>query len=279
MKNYIKLLRVKHYIKNFLIFIPMFFDQSVFDGEKVKNAIVGWLSFCFISSAVYVLNDLKDVEKDRMHPTKKNRPIACGAIKEKEAIGLLIVCIICSLACCIMTKCYEGFLFVGVYFLINILYSCGLKNKPLIDIIILTAGFVIRIYYGAVITNTEVSGWLFLVVVTGSIYMGLGKRRNELKKQTESREVLKYYTYSFLDKNMYVCVALVNVFYALWAMDFNDVRMIWTVPLFIIILMKYSLNIEGDSDGDPVEVIIHDKGIMAMTLCYAIFMFLLLYVL
>lgn len=154
----------------------------------------------------------------------------------------------------------------------------GLKNLPIIDVTILAAGFVLRMFYGGIITDVIISKWLYLVVVTGSLYMGLGKRRNELRAQTDTRDVLKLYNESFLDKNMYVCITLVNVFYALWSIEMPNTRMIWTVPFFMIILMYYSLIIEGDSDGDPVEVIIRDKKLIGIISAYMICIFLLIYV-
>ena len=165
-----------------------------------------------------------------------------------------------------------------LYFLLNVLYSLGLKNKPIIDVAILASGFVIRVLYGGIITGVAISKWLYLVIVTGSLYMGLGKRRNELRAQTDTREVLKYYNENFLDKNMYVCVALVNVFYAIWSIEMPNSWMIWTVPLFIVLLMRYSLDVEGDSDGDPVEVIVHDKALIGIIIAYAICIFLFLYI-
>lgn len=127
------------------------------------------------------------------------------------------------------------------------------------------------------VTGVEVSTWLYLVVVTGSLYMGLGKRRNELKQQNNSREVLKYYNESFLDKNMYVAVAIVIVFYALWTIESSNEVLAWTVPVFIIILMRYSFDVEGDSDGDPIEVLLHDKVLIILSVIYVISIFVILY--
>lgn len=154
----------------------------------------------------------------------------------------------------------------------------GLKNKPIIDIVILAAGFVIRIFYGGMITGVSISKWLYLVITSGSLYMGLGKRRNEMKKQTDTRDVLKYYNVDFLDKNMYVCVALTIVFYVLWTYEMPNAQISWTIPIFIILLMSYSLDVEGNSDGDPVEVILHDKILIGILILYALFIFGLLYV-
>ncbi len=154
-----------------------------------------------------------------------------------------------------------------------------MKNRPIVDVIVLAAGFVIRILYGGFLTEIAISGWLYLVVITGALYMGLGKRRNELQKQSDSdtREVLKYYSETFLDKNMYVCVALVDVFYALWSIEIANSYMKWTVPVFIIIMMRYSYDIEGHSDGDPVEVLAQDRLLLLLSAAYAIGITVLLY--
>lgn len=277
--EYLKLLRVKHYIKNLLVFIPIFFAGEFFQFSKLGILILGFVSFCLVSSAIYILNDIKDVEKDRRHPTKKNRPIASGKIKKTTAIKIMIICL--AFLCIIMFIIgkLEAAVLLMIYFVLNVMYSLGLKNVPILDIAILASGFIIRIFYGGAIADIEISKWLYLVVTTGSLYMGLGKRRNELKQQNDTRKVLQYYSVPFLDKNMYVCVALTNVFYALWTFEMPNPKMSWTVPIFIIILMFYSLDTEKDSDGDPVEVILNDKFLIGIVVAYAVCIFLLLYVL
>ena len=279
MKTYLKLLRVKHYVKNTLVFLPMFFGGVIFEKSRIINACLGFIIFSFLSSVVYIINDYRDIEKDRNHPTKKNRPLASGAVSKKNAIVCAIILLTAIIACSFYIGNNMASVCLIVYLLLNVLYSMGLKNKPIIDVVILAAGFVIRVIYGGLITDVALSKWLYLVIVTGSLYMGLGKRRNELRTQTDSREVLKFYSESFLDKNMYVCVALVNVFYALWSIEIPDSRMIWTFPFFLVLLMRYSLDVEGNTDGDPVEVIIHDKALIGIIIAYAICVFLLLYVL
>lgn len=279
MRKYLKLLRVKHYVKNALIFLPMFFGGVLFNKTLLINAFIGFIAFSLISSVIYILNDYKDIEKDKNHPKKKNRPLASGAISKKNALVIAIVCTCIAAFCSILIGSFAAIVLLLIYLSLNIFYSFGLKNKPIIDVVILASGFVIRVFYGGIISNVEISKWLYLVVVTGSLYMGLGKRRNELKAQTDTREVLKYYNESFLSKNMYVCASLVNVFYALWSIEMPNPKMIWTFPFFLIILMCYSLDIEGDSDGDPVEVILHNKMLICIILAYAISVFLLIYIL
>ena len=278
MMDYVKLLRVKHYIKNLLIFIPMFFGGVIFEKERLIKASLGFVCFCLISSAIYILNDYRDIEKDRKHPTKKNRPLASGRVKPNNAIIIMVMLVAIAMVISIKLKTIEGACCLLLYFVLNVAYSMGLKNKPIIDVVILASGFVIRVMYGGYITGVEISQWLYLVVTTGSLYMGLGKRRNELKAQTDTREVLKYYNESFLDKNMYVCLALANVFYALWTIDMNSPYISWTVPVFIVMLMCYSLDTEGNSEGDPVEVILKDRFLISIILVYAVCIFTLLYI-
>ena len=269
--------RIKHYIKNILVFIPLFFAGEIFEVKKVCIGLQGFICFSLVSSFVYILNDILDIEKDKKHPKKKFRPLASGRVSKKEAICLLCVCLGLAIAFSTFTGNLSSLGLLILYLGLNISYSIKLKDYPIVDIIVLASGFVIRIFYGGIITDVEISGWLYLVVVSGALYMGLGKRRNELKGNKDTRKVLKYYNDSFLGKNMYVCVALANVFYALWSMEFENPKMIWTVPIFMVILMCYSYDIEGESDGDPVEVILHDRILVGIVIGYAICLFWLVY--
>lgn len=287
-KEYMKLMRIKHYLKNVLIFLPLVFSGKLLDIHNLINCIVGFIIFSFTSSIIYIINDIKDIENDKKHPIKKKRPLPLGTVSKEEAIILALVLGLIAITLSIFVIGYEriiAIMLLLLYLAINVAYSFGLKKKPIVDIVILVAGFLIRVLYGAVITDIELSNWLYLTVISGAFYMGLGKRRNEILKQGDkSREVLKYYTKDFLDKNMYVCVALCIVFYSLWCVDPTTLLktgnnlLIWTVPVIMIILMKYSLDIEGDSYGDPVDVIVNDKILLLIVLIYALFMFGIIYI-
>lgn len=287
-KEYMKLMRIKHYLKNVLIFLPLVFSGELLDIHNLTNCIVGFIIFSFTSSIVYIINDIKDIENDKKHPIKKKRPLPLGTVSKEEAIILALVLDVIAITLSIFVIGYEriiAIMLLLLYLAINVAYSFGLKKKPIVDIVILVAGFLIRVLYGAVITDIELSNWLYLTVISGAFYMGLGKRRNEILKQGDkSREVLKCYTKDFLDKNMYVCVALCIVFYSLWCVDPTTLLktgnnlLIWTVPVIMIILMKYSLDIEGDSYGDPVDVIVNDKILLLIVLIYALFMFGIIYI-
>ena len=282
MKKYLYLMRVHHYIKNILIFMPLIFSGNLTDRRKFMATLLGMIAFSLVTSAVFI-NDIRDAEKDRMHPTKKKRPIASGAVTPVHAVILMAVILIVAMVLLAVSDATAGsYTLVLLYLFINVAYSMGLKDVPLLDVTILASGFLLRVLFGAVLTGTEVSEWQYLTVLSGAFYFSLGKRRNELqkKKDGDTRKVLKYYTRDFLDKNMYMCLALLNTFYALWCKDITNAGMkyaMWTVPIVILICMKYSLTVEGNSEGDPVEVLLHDKVLMALCVVYGIVMVAMLY--
>lgn len=284
MIKYIKLIRIKHYIKNFLIFLPLIFSRNI-NATNILLSILGFISFSFASSIIYIINDIRDKEKDKNHPTKKNRPIAAGTISITNALIVATLLLIITIAILIYLSTFNKFIsiYIITYILINIMYSFGLKNIALLDVFILALGFLIRVLYGGALINVEVSNWLFLTVLSISFYLGLGKRRNELIAQEKTgnttRSVLKYYNKEFLDKNMYMCLSMTIIFYSLWCQDLNSDYIMWTIPIVLLICMKYSLNIESNSSGDPVEVLLKDKILMLLVGIYAIAILLTLYVL
>lgn len=273
-QSYIKLMRMHHYIKNLLIFAALVFSGRLFSTEKFFSGMVGFCSFCMISSVVYIVNDIRDREKDRLHPVKCKRPIASGAIPERNAFILSFLLLLGAVVCNGKVFHVSSSLLLALYFILNLAYSFGWKNIPIVDISVLVAGFLIRVMYGAVITGIGVSNWLYLTVMAAAFYFALGKRRNELQKMNDgaTRKVLKEYPANFLDRNMYVCLALMNAFYALWSMD--NKYMIFTVPIVLVISMKYSMDIEDlytdgrNSYGDPVEVLLHDRMLIGLCMAY-----------
>jgi 4-hydroxybenzoate polyprenyltransferase len=279
LKEYVKLFRADHYIKNILIFIPLFFSLSFYDIHNVITCMLGFCAFSLLSSAVYIINDLKDIEKDRNHSKKRERPLAAGTISPQAALKSMFILLIIITGVIYGMRLSGNAVYVAgimlAYLGLNIAYSFGAKNIPIIDIIILASGYILRVIFGAVIVNTDISFWLYLVITVCAFYLGFGKRRNEIAGQeTDTRKVLRAYTYNFLDKNMYVCQTLCIVFYSLWSVDSGTIRrlgtsaFVYTVPLVFLILLKYSLNIERDSDGDPVTVLLQDKGLFALTALY-----------
>ncbi len=288
----IKLIRVKHWIKNVLIFLPIFFSGTFLSNLNQNSIIIytiGFLSFSFISSAIYVFNDINDIDKDKKHPIKKNRPLAAGRITKSEGwiifSMLFIFSFILNVYVCKTNDNYYSLLCLATYFLLNILYSIKLKNIPIIDVTILMSGFVLRMIYGAIITNIAISNFLLLTVMSCSYYLGFSKRRNELiKNGSDSRNVLQKYKFDYLDKFTYFFLLFTIVLYCMWCIDsltlihIGNNYVIYSVFIILLVVMKYQLNIENDSFGDPVDVITNDKILILLCLVYVITMFIIIYI-
>lgn len=278
MKEYFKLIRIKHWIKNFLIFVPLVFSKS-FNYDNVIMSILGFFSFCFLSSFIYIINDIRDVEKDKLHPSKKFRPLASGKIKKATAMWIAGVMIVTSLVInyYISNNVLNNSLyFLLVYLVINMCYSFGLKNIAILDIILLAAGFVLRVYYGASIIDVEVSNWLFLTVLSASLFLGLGKRKKEKLVSSKSRKVLLQYNENFLDKFQYLTLGLTLVFYSLWAISQENRYLYLSIPMVIIIFMRYCLVIEESDEGDPTTILYQDKILFLLCIVYGVAMMILL---
>ena len=274
-QSYIKLIRPKHSVKNLLIFLPLVFSGGFFDSEKLTTTILAFVAFTLAASVVYVINDIKDRDLDKLHPKKKFRPIAAGLISVRSAYIYGVVLLLAAMGIqLIIDPSIAGFALLGAYLLINILYSFGLKNIPILDVVILSAGFLIRVFYGGEVIGVEISQWLWLVILSFSLYLSLGKRRGEIKTgAAKARKVNQHYTKSFLDKNMYAFLTLTIVFYSLWTVEVSEKSplLIWTVPLVVVIVMLYSFDIEKpDADGDPSSVLLGDKILIALAMLYAI---------
>ncbi len=280
--TYLNLIRVKQWIKNFLVFIPVI-SAKLLNANNCVLVIIGFFSFSFASSFIYIINDLRDIEKDRLNASKKKRPLPSGKINKKQAI---IISIIMIIICVLLNVCIYNlsnsanillsFLIIASYIIINLLYSFGLKNVAILDVAIIAAGFILRVYYGALILNIEVSPWLFLTIMNASLFLSLGKRKKEILCSKDSRTVLKEYNEQFLDKFQYVSLGLTLVFYSLWAIEQNEKSLVFTIPIVTIIFMRYSLVMEYNNEGDPTTILYTDKILLLLCIIYGIIMFVLL---
>ncbi len=283
MKAWTKLFRIKHYIKNTLIFFPLFFSGRLYTAHTIV-VFAGSIVFSLASSIVYVINDIHDVEKDRVHPEKCKRPLAAGDISIYEAkVGLTMLFILTIVLLYCSHLDMLAIAIVGGYLLINIFYSKFAKNIPIIDVLILATGYLLRVYYGAQLAEVKVSEWMYFTVLFGALFLGLGKRRGEsrITEIGHSRKVLELYNEKFLDKNMYMSLAITIVFYALWCVS-EEVssmypQMIWTTVLVYAICMEYTLILEKGSDGDPVSVLFKNKGLLGMIVGLAIIILWIMY--
>lgn len=240
------------------------------------RVVLAFVSYCAVASCVYVVNDLMDREDDRRHPTKRLRPIAAGEVSVPCARVTCVVLGACGLALAWACASFQGVALVMVYLAVNLAYSLGLKRIPLLDVVLLSAGYVLRVVYGSAAAGVSISGWLYLTVMAGSFALGLGKRRGEVDVVgSGSRAVLQGYTRDFLDKNMYVCLTLAVAFYSMWARE-SQLRLV-TVPLVLVMVMRYSLDVERGGDGDPMGIIASDRVLLVMSLGFIVLAALLVY--
>lgn len=273
-KAFVELVRVKHWIKNVLIFLPAVCAYRLDNWHTVLVLCLGFLSFSLLTSFVYIVNDLRDIKKDKAHPRKKKRPLPSGRIGRGEAIAIAIVMLALAVGLEFLANQNVFSLasvFLFAYAIINLGYSFGLKNVAILDVVILTAGFLLRIYYGAALVDVETSHWLFLTILSASAFLALGKRRKEMG-MGRVRKVLDEYNADFLERFMTVFVALTFVFYALWATEQSNQSLLLTIPLVMIIFMRYCLDIEKTEEGDPTTIIYGDKVLIALSLLYVVSM-------
>lgn len=290
-QQYSQLLRVHHYVKNIIIFIPLFFAIQLINISLLINTGLGFICFSLLASIIYIFNDMRDIEKDRLHSTKCRRPLASGKIPVSHAIVVMIILAVLFIVFLVLLGAPGNHLYnlnlfglLLLYLLLNIGYSLGLKNIPIVDITILASGYIIRLLFGAVLIGINISVWLYLVVIMGAYYLVLGKRKNEkANNENNTREVMNFYNHDFLDKNMYVCQALCIIFYALWSFDsetlekFQTSAFVYTIPLIFLIFLKYSLNIEKTAEGDPTSVLLKDKILLLLLGVYVVCAFCIIY--
>lgn len=281
------LLRVRHWIKNVLVLFPVVFGGTLLsDGRALGAAVAGFFAVSLVASGVYVVNDIRDVERDRAHPVKRRRPIASGAVPVRAAAVVAAALLAAGLA--------VDLAFVGpdpapvaclaAYVALNLGYSLGLKNVPIADVTILAAGYLIRVLYGSCATGIAISSWMYLTVLSLSFYLGLGKRKGELDAAAGGpvRPVVAKYPADFLSSNMTVFFALGLVFYSLWATDAGTVAatsgaMVLTIPIVFVICLRYSLVMGREGQGDPIEVVLGDRPLMAMLAAFAAAVLLAIY--
>lgn len=271
-------MRVKSWLKNLFVFCPIVFSLELFQWDKLMEAAVLTLSFCLISSAIYVFNDINDVENDRKHEIKKNRPIASGQISCPKAWVLLVCLTIIGLGIAVLVNIYS-FLLIVAYVFINVLYSKWLKTKAVIDCFCIAIGFILRVMVGGTIVTAGVSNWMFLTVLALSLFMAFGKRRGELSSYAggETRTVLDMYDLNFLNGIVFMCAGLTVMFYSLWSIS-QKPRLVYSVPIVFFIITRYLLLVfKGRAEADPTTLLLSDKTLLVSCGICGIVMLALLY--
>ncbi|MGE5429618.1 MAG: decaprenyl-phosphate phosphoribosyltransferase [Syntrophomonadaceae bacterium] len=278
--NYLKLLRVTQWIKNLFVFVPLLFSKNLFNANYFLLVLLAFLAFCLTSSAVYVMNDLFDVESDRLHPRKKTRPIASGQISEKSAFITILILAIGIFA--LVYKLNVTFILALTgYIALNILYSVVLKHLVIIDIMSIAAGFMFRVLAGAYVLSVYVSSWLILTTLFISLFLAIMKRRSELSLNPmeggSTRKVLSEYSISFTEQMATISAAGVIICYALYSVSERTINylhsenLVYTTIFVVFGIFRFMYLVYKKSKGEnATEVMMTDVPMIVNIVLYVL---------
>ncbi|MCH7963532.1 MAG: decaprenyl-phosphate phosphoribosyltransferase [Bacteroidetes bacterium] len=286
--NYLKLLRVPQWIKNFFVFVPLLFSQHLFDEDYFATTLLAFVVFCLSSSLIYVINDLIDIEADKAHPTKKNRPLPSGVISKRSA---LIVAAVLTAVIGILLPQFnkEFFYFVTAFIILNIIYSFWFKHIVILDVFSIAAGFSIRVLAGAVVISVPISSWLILTTMFISLFLGVMKRHSELilvaeSENAPSRKVLSQYSLNFADQMATVAAAGVIICYALYTVSertvsaFETENLIYTTPFVVYGIFRFMyLEYISNKGDNTTKIVFTDLQIILTVIIYTITTVLIIY--
>jgi len=289
MDHYIKLLRPKDWAKNLFLFVPSFFAGHFFVLQKIELLLLGFAAFSCFASSIYIINDYRDIEDDRKHHLKSKRPLASGNVKPSHAIVICIVLLLLGSGLAYLANPNCWFLLIlGVYFLMNLAYSFGLKNIAILDMLIVAAGFVLRVKSGAIIINVESSSWLIIMTFLLALFMAIGKRRDDLLLQDasghEMRRSLSGYSLSFLDTMLGLFGAIIIVAYINYTVAPDTIERLGTYRLYyscifvIAGIMRYlQVVFIKKQSGSPTDTLYNDRFIQVTIVLWIACIYVLLY--
>jgi 4-hydroxybenzoate polyprenyltransferase len=275
----LKTMRPKQWAKNVFVFVGIFFDGAVMNTDKLLKSSLAFVIFCLVSSAIYLINDLVDFEKDRLHPVKRNRPLASGALKPIVAQVAAVLLLAIMLPSAFYLQRTFGIL-VALYAALTILYSFVLKNIVILDVMTIAAGFVLRVAAGtAVIVVTRFSPWLYVCTTLGALFIGINKRRNELLLLAENanghRASLQDYNKALLDDMTTLvtsCALAAYSFYTFSAPNLpSNHAMMLTIPIVIYGIFRYQYLVRvRNLGGAPEDLVLGDRPLLLSLLLFAV---------
>jgi 4-hydroxybenzoate polyprenyltransferase len=279
LKALLKTMRLRQWTKNGFVFFALIFDKQLFVVDSFLRTLAGFFLFCLISSAVYLLNDISDVEADRKHPDKKHRPIASGQLPLNVAGIAALILILVSLSTAYLLEPALTII-LAVYLGVNLLYSNWLKHVPILDVLIISAGFVLRVAAGVTLITVErFSPWLYVITTLFSLYIGFGKRRAEMTRLAQGagahRKVLDGYTLPLIDQYITIVSGTTIVTYSLYTFTAPNLpashSMMLTIPFVVYGIFRYLQLIQtGHAAGAPDEVALKDRPLQITVLLWGL---------
>jgi decaprenyl-phosphate phosphoribosyltransferase len=271
-------LRPRQWLKNVLVFAAPLAAGSIFEPDVLVPSLIAFVVFCLISSATYLINDVRDVEADRAHPTKCRRPIPAGDLPVSIAIGAAIVLAIVSLAIALAVS-LSLFGVVLAYAVFTLAYSLFLKHEPVIELALLSLGFLLRAIAGGAAADLPISPWFLIVAAFGSLFMAAGKRFSELERSADSdtprRRSLDGYTATYLRFVWGLAAAVTITAYCLWAFevglaDSSFPWSQWSVLPFVLAILRYALDVDRAEAEAPEDVVLRDRSLQVLGLAWLV---------
>ena len=266
LRGIVRTARPRQWVKNVLVFAAPAAGAGLDDGDVILKSLLTFVAFCLVSSATYILNDVGDVEADRRHPTKRDRPIAAGIVPVPLAIASVVVLLAAGLGLAYAINWRLGLLLTA-YKALTIAYTFRLKHTAILDIMIVASGFVVRAISGGVAVDITLSKWFLAVTCFGSLFMVAGKRHGELLHVGDgsTRKALEQYTLEYLRFVVTMAAAVTVVTYCLWAFEHPRTSDIpwWGLSIapFVMGIMRYALLVDQGKGGAPEELVIRDPGL------------------
>ena len=284
-KDLLRLLRVKQYVKNVFVLAPLFFSFKFLEAAAVLQAVSAFVAFCLAASFIYINNDIADMEADKTHPRKRLRPLPAGRISVFSArlVAFLLLLLALAVSCFApVDQRFKLLLVLAAYVAVNVLYSWRLKHIAILDVFVIAAGFILRVYAGAYAIGVPVSSYIFMTTLFLSLFLGFSKRLSEAAKHKETRQVLQLYSLEGLKAYALITAALTIMSYALYTLEaatlerFETNRMIYSV-VFVVYGIFHYLNIitTPSSEEDPTENLYRDKPLFLTCLAYLVYVFLI----
>jgi 4-hydroxybenzoate polyprenyltransferase len=280
-------MRPKQWTKNGFVFAALLFDSKLFQPMPALYALIGFIVLCFLSSAVYLINDVVDAPVDRLHPTKRNRPIARGDVPVPVAIAWAALLSVCSIAVAFVADPAFGLIAV-LYLVLMVLYTFSLKHVVIIDVLVIAFGFVLRVGAGAVLVDAiRFSPWMYVCMLLLALLMGFGKRRQELVElngDPSTRAILSEYTVPLLDQIISIVTATILAAYAFYTFSAPQLppnhAMMLTIPFVVYAIFRYLylVHVKG-AGGAPEDILLTDRPLQLTIILWALVAVVVLYVL
>jgi len=284
---YIILLRPRHWIKNLFLFIPLFLSGQLFNTDKIPTLLLGLLAVSLIASSVYILNDYKDIESDKLHPEKCKRPLAAGTARLPIAFLLFFVCLTAGFTIAYLIE-IKFLVLLSFYFILNICYSLGLKNISILDILIIAIGFSLRVKMGGVIADLPITEWLNIMIFLLAMFLAISKRADDLYIKNDSgvqmRKSLKGYNIELLNIFLSIVSAIIIITYMLYTLSpaimerFDTYRLYYTSLFVIAGLFRYLqiVYIMKDS-GSPTKILYKDRFLQIVIALWIFSFYIIIY--